>query len=170
MPGELTVTTHSGPETERLGAGVAALLPRGAVIALYGELASGKTCFVRGMAAAFSEWPDQDGREGRGEGLEDQVRSPTFTLINEYGLNPRLYHIDLYRLAGPADVADLGCAELFDSDDVCAVEWAERAGPMLPPVRLDVHLEHGGGDTRRITLTDRGLLHDDWIEHIALLA
>ena len=136
------IETCSPEETEALGRVLASLLPRGAVVALRGELSTGKTCLVRGMASSFA----------KGEA----IHSPTFTLVNEYGDDPRLYHVDLYRLSSPAEVADLGCEELFDSEGVCVVEWAERAEPFLPATRLDVYLEHLGGDRRRITLVDRG--------------
>ncbi|MBN2308778.1 MAG: tRNA (adenosine(37)-N6)-threonylcarbamoyltransferase complex ATPase subunit type 1 TsaE [Candidatus Hydrogenedentes bacterium] len=158
----ITVHTRSPDETERLGALIASLLPRGAVVALRGELASGKTCFVRGMAAAVSE----SGGPGR-------VHSPTFTLVNEYGQSPRLYHMDLYRLGGADELADLGYEELFDSDGICAVEWAERAEPLLPAARLDILLEHepptdaDSVQSRRVTLCDNGLLPNGWRGRVA---
>ncbi len=142
-----TVESTSAGQTEDLGARVAALLPRGAVVALFGDLGTGKTCLVRGMAAAFA-----------GGAI---VHSPTFTLVNEYGENPRLYHIDLYRL-GLEEIIDLGYEELFDSEDVCIMEWAERAGSLLPPERLDMRLTHGGGDRRVIMLTNHKLLPPGW--------
>lgn len=148
------VTTTSAEETEKLGATVASFLGPGAVVALRGELASGKTCFVRGMASAF--------------GAAAAVHSPTFTLVNEYATTPRLYHADLYRLSGPADLIELGYEELFDSDGICAVEWAERAEGLLPPARLDVLLEHAGDDRRRITLSDLGVLRPGWSQEIGV--
>lgn len=143
------IETSSPEETERLGKSVAEIMPRG-VAALRGDLASGKTCFVRGMAQQF--------------GASLAVHSPTFTLINEYGQDRRLYHFDLYRLSGPYEVEDLGAAELFASDALCAVEWAERAEALLPAQRLDVLFEHLGDDRRRVTLTDRGVLAEGWVE------
>ena len=124
------------------------LLPSGVVVGLRGELASGKTCFVRGMAARYAP--------GAG------VHSPTFTLVNEYGGSKKLYHSDLYRI-GPDEVADLGYEELFEpTGGATVVEWAERAEPLLPARRIDVGFEHAGGDVRRITLSDpEGLLPAD---------
>ena len=141
------IETASPEETERLGRAVAAIVPRG-VVALRGDLASGKTCFVRGMAQQFGAAPI--------------VHSPTFTLINEYGADRKLYHFDLYRLNGPYEVEDLGAAELFAADALCAVEWAERAEAMLPPKRVDVLFEHLGEDRRRITIANRGVLDQGW--------
>lgn len=141
--------TESPEETERLGAALASCLSPSTVVALRGQLASGKTCFVRGMASHFGV---------------SAVHSPTFTLINEYGGSPKLYHMDLYRLHSLDEVADLGCEELFASNDCCAVEWAERAEGLLPQDAVSIAFEHGGGDVRKITIEDRGRLADGWEE------
>ncbi|GMU91860.1 MAG: tRNA threonylcarbamoyladenosine biosynthesis protein TsaE [Candidatus Hydrogenedentota bacterium] len=138
--------TRSPEETERLGRALALATASG-VVALRGELASGKTCFVHGMASCYSA---------------SGVHSPTFTLVNEYGDGPKLYHLDLYRLSGPREVEDLGCAELFESGELCAIEWADRAETLLPDCRVDVTFEHAGDDRRRISVSNRGLLPEDW--------
>ena len=148
---DLVIESRSPRQTEKLGRLLADLLPVGSVVALRGELASGKTCLVRGMATRFAD--------------NENVSSPTFTLVNQYGHAPTLYHVDLYRLAGPEELADLGYEDLFEPDGICVVEWAERAEPLLPAKRLDILLEHvgpGQANTRRITLTNRGLLSPDW--------
>jgi tRNA threonylcarbamoyladenosine biosynthesis protein TsaE len=138
--------TRSPEETERLGRVVAQAMTSG-VVALRGELATGKTCFVRGMASCY-------GASG--------VHSPTFTLVNEYGDGPKLYHLDLYRLSGPPEAEDLGCTELFESGELCAVEWADKAEALLPDRRVDVTLEHVGDDLRRITVRSHGVLPSGW--------
>lgn len=143
----LTIETQSPEETERLGRALASVVPSGTVVALRGELASGKTCLVRGMAAHYDA------------GVP--IHSPTFTLVNEYGDSPRLYHIDLYRLS-PEEVVDLGYEELFEPEGVTVVEWAERAERLLPHRRLDVSLEHAGGDRRRLAFTDRDAMPEGW--------
>ena len=133
-----------------MGRALASLLPEGAVVALHGELASGKTCFVRGAAAPLSS--------------AEYVNSPTFTIVNEY-LTPsgKVYHLDLYHLGCPEELADLGYEELFDAPDgVCFVEWAERAGSLLPEVRVDVFFEHAGEDVRTIRIVDAGVLSVGW--------
>jgi tRNA threonylcarbamoyladenosine biosynthesis protein TsaE len=141
--------TNSPEATETLAARLAPFVPPGAVLALYGDLAAGKTCFVRGLARFFAG--------------DEIVHSPTFTLVNEYGTGAKLYHLDLYRLSGPEELADLGYEELFDSGDVCAVEWAERAEPLLPARRVDVAFQHGGGDVREVEITDTaGVLREGW--------
>jgi tRNA threonylcarbamoyladenosine biosynthesis protein TsaE len=146
-------TTHSPEETEQLGEALAGLLPPGTVVALYGDLAAGKTCLVRGMAR----------RDAAGE----PVHSPTFTLVNEYGTEGRFHHLDLYRLSCADELADIGYEDLFDGDGICAVEWAERAEGLLPMRHVAVHLEHAGGDQRRIVIEDNGLLPENWRERLA---
>ena len=148
---EVTVTTESPEETESLGGALYAILPSGTFVALQGDLAAGKTCLVRGMMRTAAP------------GVE--VSSPTFTLVNEYAGDRTIYHLDLYRLSGPEELIDLGHEELFDSSDgVCLVEWAERAGDLLPEKRVDVVIEHAGADKRSIRIADRGALASGWIE------
>lgn len=133
-----------------MGAALARLLPAGSLVALRGDLASGKTCFTRGMSSAHDE--------------AAVVHSPTFTIINQYGGESGLFHVDLYRLSGPEEVLDLGFEELVEGEGVCVVEWAERAEGLLPPRRVDVGFEHAGGDARRLRFMDHGLLPDGWRE------
>ena len=128
--------SESPAETERLGEYMAKALPHGMVVALHGDLATGKTCLVRGMAGVF--------------GPSDLVHSPTFTLVNRYGTGPYLYHLDLYRLSGPEETLDLGIEELMTPDGLCVVEWAERAGNLLPAECLRLFLEHLGPEQRKI--------------------
>ena len=109
-PEEELRETASPDETERLGAALAAGLAAGDVLLLSGPLGAGKTCFVTGLA--------------RGLACSGRVRSPTFTLINEYGGRVPLFHLDLYRLEGP-EAEDLGLEERLDRG-VMAVEWGER--------------------------------------------
>ena len=150
----LELITYTPDVTERLGCALAGLLPDGTVVALFGDLATGKTCLVRGMAVHYAGGAP--------------VHSPTFTLVNQYGEDPALYHLDLYRLGGPEELADLGYEELFEPDGVCVVEWAERAGVLLPSQRLEVHLFHEGGDARRLVFDDRGVMPEGW--ELALFA
>jgi tRNA threonylcarbamoyladenosine biosynthesis protein TsaE len=149
MPVEsLSLESHSPEETERLGAALAALLPSGVVVALRGDLAAGKTCFVRGMASRFA--------------AGEIVSSPTFTIVNQYGTRPRLYHVDLYRLGGIDDLADIGYEDLFEPDGVCVIEWAERAESCLPARRVEVLFEHVDESVRRLTFADFDVLPPGW--------
>ena len=154
MSAQLQRETRSAGETIVLGRAFAALLSPGTVVALEGDLASGKTTFVRGMALHFAEG--------------DLVHSPTFTLVNEYGREPRLYHLDLYRLSGPAEVADLGYEDILDAGGISVVEWAGRAEGLLPDQRVDIGFAHGGRDMRVITFTDHGILPENWQQSLAL--
>lgn len=142
MSGELTsVVTHSAEETRALGAQLARSLGPGDVVALHGELGSGKTCLIQGICA--------------GLGVEGHVTSPTFILINEYrglrrGVSLPVYHLDLYRLRSTAELEDLGVEEYFYGQGVSLVEWAERAGDLLPPRRREASLEYVDSSARRI--------------------
>lgn len=152
-PQELLIETRSADETYALGACLADLLPAGRLIALRGELASGKTRLVQGMASRLAPG--------------ESVSSPTFTLVHEYGEGPVLIHLDLYRLTTPEEIVELGYEEYFDSRKaICAVEWAERAERFLPEKRLDVLLEHAGEDRRSIKLIDLGVLSEGWGEKL----
>ena len=112
MMEEKVYITHSEAETEELGAAFAQKLPDGSVAAFYGELGSGKTAFVRGMA--------------RGMGISAMVSSPTFTIVNEY-IGPRsLFHFDMYRLGSADELYDIGWEDHLGRNGVCAVEWSEN--------------------------------------------
>ena len=131
----MTATTHSEAETSALAIEFARSLTAGAVILLSGDLGAGKTAFVRGLA------------EGLGIDPED-VSSPTFTLVHEYGGGRLvLYHADLYRLERAA-TADLGLEEL--NRGVLAIEWPDRLTHLLPGAR-QISIEILDSDTRRIT-------------------
>jgi tRNA threonylcarbamoyladenosine biosynthesis protein TsaE len=108
-------------------------------VLLRGELGSGKTTFVRGLA--------------RGLGADAaEVASPTFVLLTSYPGRLTLHHADLYRLKGDGDDRELGLEELPGSRGVLAVEWAERLSELPWERAVRVDLEHAGGDTRRITI------------------
>jgi len=133
--------TRSEAETEAFAAELGRVFRGGEVVLLSGELGSGKTAFVRGLA--------------RGIGVDaDEVASPTFVLLTAYPGPLTLHHADLYRLAGDGDDLELGLEELPGPRGVLAVEWAERLSsvPWARPIR--VVLEHGGSDLRRIHLED----------------
>ena len=137
MPETRTVTTFSDGQTQEVGRELGAAIGPGARVHLSGDLGSGKTVFVRGLA--------------EGLGLDpDDVSSPTFTLIQEYRGRVPLYHVDLYRIV-PGEVADLGLESLA-ADGVLAIEWAERL-PEPDAEAIRVLLEDEGPTTRRVTIT-----------------
>jgi len=112
------------------------------VIALHGDLGSGKTCFVQGLARAL--------------GVRSVVNSPTYTLINEYTGTHPLFHIDLYRVSGLQEALALGPEEYFERDGVTAIEWAERVEGALPAHAVHVRLAHGAEPEHRlITVEER---------------
>jgi tRNA threonylcarbamoyladenosine biosynthesis protein TsaE len=131
------VSTGSAEETEAVGAALAARLSPGDVVAVSGELGSGKTTFVRGACRAL--------------GVTAPVTSPTFTIGHRYHGTVDVSHLDLYRFSGlsPAEWGDL---EPYFDDAIVFVEWPEAGRGVLPTVRLTVLLEHGGGDQRRLVL------------------
>lgn len=134
----LLKTTGDASETEMIGRDLARILGAGDIVALYGPIGSGKTCFVRGLAC--------------GLGCSQKVKSPSFSLINEYSGNLPLYHIDFYRLEKEAEIIDLGWIDYLDSDGVVAIEWAERVRNILPPNRFDVYLTFLGPGERRVEI------------------
>ena len=132
------VLSRSYTQTQAWGRRVGRLLGGREIIGLTGELGSGKTCFVRGLA------------RGLEVGKEAWVRSPTFSLINEYDGRLPLYHIDLYRLADVDEIEELNLREVLFSDGVSVIEWVER----LPLAEIDEHLQivfsYGSGAQRQL--------------------
>ena len=130
------IVSLSAEETEAAGRAFAGSLRPGDVVALTGTLGSGKTRFVAGVCG--------------GLGVRGHVTSPTFTLINEYPAELGMVaHIDMYRINGMKEVADLGLEEYFNSRCICLIEWAEMVLGMLPPGRFHVSFAHGGAESER---------------------
>lgn len=136
----ITRTLESEQDTDRLGAGLAAALPAGTVVALVGTLGAGKTRLVQAVAAALGA-------------PREAVTSPTFVLVNEYrqGRLP-VFHFDTYRLKDDDEFLELGPEEYFDSEGITFVEWADRVAHLLPPERVEIALEVIGDTTRRATI------------------
>ena len=88
--------------------------------------------------------------KGLGAAPPEDVSSPTFTLIHEYGTEGRVYHVDLYRLEKPSEVATLGLDDLFDKDALILMEWGERFPQLLPAKRSEIRIHRGQGDEREI--------------------
>jgi tRNA threonylcarbamoyladenosine biosynthesis protein TsaE len=142
IPGTLDFISHSATQTRRLGARLSQHLTGGEVLALIGDLGTGKTCWAQGVA--------------QGLGIKTVVNSPTFTLVNEYAGRLALYHIDLYRLADAAETYSLGLDDYLDGDGVCVIEWADRAARLLPAERLDVEFHYLEPTKRRLFLRPHG--------------
>ena len=131
--------TDSADATIELGREIARGLPTHALVLLIGNLGAGKTTLAKGIVS------------GLGLADPDEVTSPTFTLIHEYG-EGRLYHIDLYRLDTAAQVAGLGFDEILSRDSVVLLEWGERFPQSLPAERIEIHLTTLGADRRQIAV------------------
>jgi len=140
----LQVMSQSTIETQTLGEQLGGVLEAGDIVCLYGELGSGKTVLSKGIAI------------GLGVADEDRVRSPSFVLIHRYQGRVPMYHADLYRLHGPADIADIGLREFLAGDGVAVIEWADKLEASLPSERLDIVLAHQEEHTRLITITPQG--------------
>ncbi|MFH0992379.1 MAG: tRNA (adenosine(37)-N6)-threonylcarbamoyltransferase complex ATPase subunit type 1 TsaE [bacterium] len=134
-------TSPSAEETIRIAAEFAATIRRGDVIALYGDLGTGKTQFVKGVCSAFN--------------VRGSVSSPTFVLLNRYeGVDPAgeellIYHLDLYRTRSLEEIYDLGYEEFFFGQNICLIEWADQVEQLLPVKHYAVHLMHGEHEYER---------------------
>ena len=135
-----TYRTRSEAETIALGERLSRELPARGVVLLIGNLGAGKTTLAKGIVS------------GRGAAAQDEVSSPTFTLIHEYG-GGRVYHVDLYRLEEPRELATLGLEELFDRDALVLIEWGERFPRFLPRDRTEIRIRATGDDEREIEVT-----------------
>lgn len=136
-----TFRTASEEETIAVGEKLAREFPRRAAVLLIGNLGAGKTTLAKGIV------------KGLGAADPEEVSSPTFTLIHEYGAARKVYHVDLYRLDRAEEAARLGLDELFDREAVVLVEWGERFPELMPPERMEIRIRAGGGDQREITVT-----------------
>jgi tRNA threonylcarbamoyladenosine biosynthesis protein TsaE len=129
--------TASDDETVELGRRIATGLPKKACVLLIGNLGAGKTTLAKGII------------HGLGFAEPEEVASPTYTLIHEYG-EGRVYHIDLYRLDEPAQIATLGLDDIFDREAVVLIEWGERFPELMPRPRMEIRLTAIGELERQI--------------------
>ncbi|GBC63718.1 tRNA (adenosine(37)-N6)-threonylcarbamoyltransfe rase complex ATPase subunit type 1 TsaE [Desulfonema ishimotonii] len=150
----VNITTRSPEETRALAEAIGRILTPGTVIALKGDLGSGKTAFVQGLAKGL------DVPEGY------YVTSPTYTLINEYPGRYPLCHADLYRLEAGVDFEEIGLYDVLGGDGVVAVEWPERLHPGALADYLAVRLEITGERSRQICITAYGLRADNLLNGI----
>jgi tRNA threonylcarbamoyladenosine biosynthesis protein TsaE len=125
--------TSSEDQTIEAGRAIARELPRRAVVLLIGNLGAGKTTLAKGIIS------------GLGAAEPEEVTSPTFTLIHEYG-GGRVYHVDLYRLDTEQQVATLGLDEIFDRESVVLIEWGEKFRELMPAQRIEIRMDRGPQD------------------------
>ncbi len=137
-----TYNTKSADDTIGHASSFGGTLQRGDVVALYGDLGSGKTQFVKGVCLAFD--------------ITTPVTSPSFVILNRYeGRDKKnnelfVYHFDLYRIKSTAELYDLGYEELLKNDGICLIEWAEMLGGLLPEHRYDVRLSLCNNENERL--------------------
>lgn len=143
----------SEADTTSFGIHLGKSLQGGEVIALFGDLGSGKTTLVRAM--------------GRGMGKDaTDITSPTFVFIQEYAGQPPLVHADLYRLDSSQEYEQLGLSDYFDGSWVVAIEWAEKMSVQLPQDRLEIHLSHQGSTKRQLLLQGTGTTGVQLVDHM----
>jgi tRNA threonylcarbamoyladenosine biosynthesis protein TsaE len=137
----LRVETSGAEETRKLGALLAGQLPRRGVVLLIGDLGAGKTTLAKGIIEAI------------GVASADEVTSPTYTIIHEYGEPTRVYHVDLYRLDSEEEVVALGFEELLERDALVLIEWGERFPQLLPEERIEITLTADEEDRRVVVVS-----------------
>jgi tRNA threonylcarbamoyladenosine biosynthesis protein TsaE len=139
--------TNSPDDTKEIGLRLGRLLKSGDVVGLYGELGSGKTTLVKGIAKAF--------------GIENKdITSASFTIIAEYNTKPAFSHIDLYRIEKDAELDDLGFWDQIGGNGISVIEWAEKAGRRLPEETIKVYLKSIGNNGREIIIEEKN--EQDW--------
>jgi tRNA threonylcarbamoyladenosine biosynthesis protein TsaE len=141
--------SSSEEETVALGRQLAVALPPKAVVLLIGDLGAGKTTLAKGIV------------QGLGAAEPDEVSSPTFTLVHEYGERPKVYHVDLYRIGKAQELESVGLEELLDREAVVLVEWGERFPRLWPTDRIEIHLRRLNDDRReiRVEFAASALMH-----------
>lgn len=144
--------SNSVNDTFFLGQWVGKLISPGAVILLRGDLGAGKTHFAKGVA--------------KGLNIENNITSPTFTLINQYQGRIPLYHMDFYRLVDPEEADDLGVEEYFYGLGVSLLEWPERVDSYLPDEYLEINIEPIGENSRKFIFKATGARYEDFVEEL----
>ena len=134
----MTFKTITAEETIELGRKIGSLLKKGDIIALQGTLAAGKTTITKGIAESL--------------GVKDTITSPTFCIISEYEGRLPLYHMDVYRLDGEEDFANLGTQDMLYGDGVCLIEWSEKIMGELPKSTITLKIQPEEDGTRLITI------------------
>ena len=150
----IRLISSSPDQTQFLGSHIGELAQPADVILLTGELGTGKTCLVQGIA--------------RGLGVKEYAFSPSFVILREYHGRLPLYHIDFYRLDDVREIADLGFEQYFYGDGVCVIEWADRGFGVLPPNNLLINLQYipTVQTARSLSLMARGPRYADLVEQL----
>lgn len=136
--------TRSPEATQELGRYIGTSITTASMLALTGDLGSGKTVFVQGLA------------EGLGVPDDYYITSPTFTLINRYPGRFTLFHVDLYRIENSDEMEDIGLFEILNGDGVVAVEWADKLKTYLPSEHVALHFEIKSDESRSVSVIGYG--------------
>ncbi|HOK09273.1 MAG TPA: tRNA (adenosine(37)-N6)-threonylcarbamoyltransferase complex ATPase subunit type 1 TsaE [Candidatus Hydrogenedens sp.] len=145
----ITIITSSPEQTEELGHHFAKCLNSNSKVALIGDLATGKTCFVKGVVKALCG--------------DCWVHSPTFTIMNQYGNPPKVLHLDCYRIKDAKEIIDIGSEEWLSDNLVCLIEWADRIINIIPPETIFMYFYHIENDKRKIDIYHS---HHDFINNL----
>jgi tRNA threonylcarbamoyladenosine biosynthesis protein TsaE len=137
--------SDSPEKTRKLGERLGTCLPTGSVVALVGQLGSGKTVFAQGLAAGLGVAPDE------------YVSSPSFALVNQYRGRVPIFHVDTYRLQSEPEMVALGYEEYFDPSGVTIIEWADKVRGLLPEQHVIVEFKIIGHTSRELDVTLVGL-------------
>ncbi len=147
-----TIITKSPEETKKLGKEISKLVKPGDLLAFYGELGAGKTCFIQGIS----------------EGLEvkDYVTSPSFTIINEYQGKFPIYHFDVFRVSNIEEIIELGYEEYFYGEGLTVIEWAEKIENLLPKDHLKIEIKFKTNYERKISFIPQGNKFNIFLEDL----
>jgi tRNA threonylcarbamoyladenosine biosynthesis protein TsaE len=146
LPDPLELDSTSPEATRAFAARLAVVAQPGDLLCLWGDLGAGKTVFAKGF--------------GAGLGVSDTILSPSFVLMGEYAGRLPLFHIDLYRLASAIEAVDGGLLDDRQATGVVLIEWPDRLGNALPPERLDVRVDGGADEPRRLRVAAHGASHE----------
>ena len=149
----LNIITKSPEETKNIGEEVGKLANRGDLLAFYGELGTGKTCFIQGVSRALK--------------VKDYVTSPSFTIINEYQGKIPLFHFDLFRLNNADEILELSYKEYFYGEGLTVIEWAEKIEQFLPKEHLKIAIKFKDRDQRLISFIPQGDRFNNFLEELS---
>ena len=148
----LTIITKSPEETKNLGEEVGKLAKPGDLLAFYGELGAGKTCFIQGISQELE--------------VKDYVTSPSFTILNEYQGKIPIYHFDLFRLDKAEEILELGYEEYFYGKGLTVIEWAEKIEQLLPKENLKIEIKFKDRYQRTISFIPQGDRFNKFLEEL----
>ena len=153
MANTLNFLSNSAQETIDFAKRLSRLLKKGDVVGLVGNLGSGKTTFIKGLA--------------KGLGFKNRVNSPSFVLLKIYKKRITLYHFDLYRLNSLKDLEDIGYEDFISDSGICVIEWADRARSLLPKNFLEIKMLIKGRNRRMIKIIKHGKRYNYLVKRLS---